>query len=261
MQISLTYLSFSNIFYKILMVIIMQRYFVDKIDDRFILSENDFHHIKNVMRIKENDNIICVYDNRSYLCKIQYTFNTYQIIVEEEVTKDVELNKEVLLYQALIKNDKFDLVVQKATELGTSKIIPTIFNRSIIKIDSSKKDNKLSRYEKIVKEACEQSHRQSMPMVCDYINVKKIKLDDDTLGLMAYENNGDFTSLHNTLKDISSYKKIAIVIGPEGGFCDDEVNYLTSIGFKNVSLGKRILRSETASMFLLSVVSHYLEGM
>ena len=239
----------------------MQRYFVNKIEDKFILSDSDFHHIKNVMRIKENDNIICVYNNHSYLCKIKYENNSYQIIVIEEVTKDVELNKEVLLYQALIKNDKFDLVVQKSTELGVSKIIPTVFNRSIIKVDSSKKDNKLFRYEKIVKEACEQSHRQIMPEVCDYTSVKNIKLDQDTLGLMAYENNGDFKSLFNTLNDTSKYNRIAIVIGPEGGFCDDEVKYLTSIGFKSVSLGKRILRSETASMYLLSVISHYLEGM
>ena len=72
---------------------------------------------------------------------------------------------------------------------------------------------------------------------------------------------GDFKSLFNALNDTSKYNKIAIVIGPEGGFCEDEVKYLTSIGFKSVSLGKRILRSETASMYLLSVISHYLEGM
>ena len=238
----------------------MQRYFVEKINEKFILSDSDFHHIKNVMRVKNNENIVCVFDNHSYLCKINYTATSYELEVVEEISKDVELTKQVILYQALIKNDKFDLVIQKSTELGVSKIVPTIFSRSVVKVDESKKDNKLSRYEKIVKEACEQSRRQSLPFIDNYIKVKSIKLDDDTLGLIAYENNGDYKSLSNALNELDKYKKVAIVIGPEGGFSDDEVAYLQSIGFKNVSLGKRILRSETASMFLLSVIAHYIEG-
>lgn len=238
----------------------MQRYFVKKENDKFILSESDFHHIKNVMRMKNNDEMICVYDNHSFLCAINYINNSYEIKILNEITKDVELNKQVILYQALIKNDKFDLVMQKATELGVSDIVPTIFSRSVVKVDDNKKDNKLVRYERIVKEACEQSHRQIMPKIHQYINVKNITLDEDTLGLIAYENNGDFSSFYNSLKDVENYKKIAIVIGPEGGFSDDEVKYLTSIGFKNVSLGKRILRSETASMYALSVIAFYLEG-
>ena len=239
----------------------MQRYFVNKIDNEFILSDSDFHHIKNVMRIKNNGNIICGYDNHSYLCEITYFNDSYKIGICEEITNDVELNKQIILYQALIKNDKFDLVIQKATELGVSSIVPTIFSRSVIKVDDSKKDNKISRYEKIVKEACEQSHRQILPTIQNYIKVKNITLDDDTLGLIAYENNGIINSLYNELKNIDKYQKIAIVVGPEGGFSDDEVSYLKQVGFKSVSLGKRILRSETASMFLLSVLSHYIEGM
>ena len=238
----------------------MQRYFVSKVNDKFVLSDNDFHHIKNVMRIKNNDHIVCVYDNHSYICQINYIANNYELNIIEEITKDVELNKQVILYQALIKNDKFDLVIQKSTELGVSTIVPTVFSRSVVKVDDSKKDNKLFRYEKIVKEACEQSRRQSLPFIDNYTKVKNIKLDDDTLGLIAYENNGDYKSLSNALNELDKYNKVAIVIGPEGGFSEDEVSYLQSIGFKNVSLGKRILRSETASMYLLSVLAFYIEG-
>ena len=128
-----------------------------------------------------------MYDNHSYLCEITYFNDSYKIGICEEITNDVELNKQIILYQALIKNDKFDLVMQKATELGVSSIVPTIFSRSVIKVDDSKKDNKISRYEKIVKEACEQSHRQILPTIQNYIKVKNITLDDDTLGLIAYE--------------------------------------------------------------------------
>ena len=99
-----------------------------------------------------------------------------------------------------------------------------------------------------------------LPNIHSYQKVKTIKLDEDTLGLIAYENNGDYASFNNALKDIDNYNKIAIVIGPEGGFSNDEVEYLVKIGFKNISLGKRILRSETASMYALSVISFYLES-
>ena len=238
----------------------MQRYFVSKENENFILSNSDFHHVKDVMRIKNDGQLICVYENKSYLCSINYFENGYKINVIEEITKDVELNKKVILYQAVIKNDKFDLVIQKATELGVTDIVPTIFSRSVVKVDDSKKDNKLNRYEKIVKEACEQSHRLVLPMIHNYQKVKTIKLDEDTLGLIAYENNGDYASFKNALLDVDKYSKVAIVIGPEGGFSNDEVDYLVKNGFKNISLGKRILRSETASMYALSVLSFYLES-
>ena len=238
----------------------MQRYFVSKENENFILSNSDFHHVKDVMRIKNDGQLICVYENKSYLCSINYFENGYKINVIEEITKDVELNKKVILYQAVIKNDKFDLVIQKATELGVTDIVPTIFSRSVVKVDDSKKDNKLNRYEKIVKEACEQSHRLVLPVIHNYQKVKTIKLDEDTLGLIAYENNGDYASFKNALLDVDKYNKVAIVIGPEGGFSNDEVDYLVKNGFKNISLGKRILRSETASMYALSVIANYLEG-
>ena len=238
----------------------MQRYFVSKENNNFILKDSDLHHIKNVMRLKSGDNIICVYENHSYLCSINYTKENYSITVLDNLSKDVELDKKVILYQALIKNDNFDLVVQKATEIGASIIVPTIFKRSVIKIDNNKKDSKIERYNKIVKEASEQSHRQKLPTIAQYINVKDIKLDKNTLGLMAYENNQDSYSFKNSLYELDGYQNIAVVIGPEGGFEQDELDYLLSVGFKSISLGKRILRSETAAIYALSVISYYLEG-
>ncbi|MDY2888177.1 MAG: RsmE family RNA methyltransferase [Candidatus Caccosoma sp.] len=238
----------------------MQRYFVSKKNDKFILTDLDLHHIKDVMRIKSNGEIICVYDNKSYLCTITYNNSAYDIKIINERDNDVELSKDVILYQAVIKNEKFDLVVQKSCELGVKEIVPTIFERSVVKIDNKNIENKLNRYNKIIKEACEQSHRQVLANIKPFINVKDIKEDDDTLKIMAYENNNDKHSLKNVLNKIDNYKKIAIVIGPEGGFTIDEVNYLLSVGFISVSLGKRILRSETASIALLAIIASYLEG-
>ena len=277
----------------------MQRYFVSKENDKLILSNEDKHHIKDVMRIKNNGQVVCVFDNSSYICEVSYVNNDIDLKIIKEIRNDVELRKNVILYQALIKNDKFDLVIQKATELGVSTIYPTVFSRSVVKVEkdkmdkkidrynkiiqkacelgvsdiyptsftrsvvkveSSKVENKMVRYNKIIKEACEQSRRQILPTFHNYISVFDITLSDDTLGLIAYENNNNFYSFDEALKDVESYDKVAIVIGPEGGFTTQEVKHLQNIGFKNISLGKRILRSETATMYALSVVGFHLEG-
>ena len=124
----------------------MQRYFVKKENEKIVLSSQDLHHIKDVMRIKSNGQIVCVFDNASYLCKIEYDNDSYDVKIIEEITKDVELPKDVILYQALIKNDKFDLVIQKATELGVSMIYPTIFSRSVVKVEKDKMDKKLDSH-------------------------------------------------------------------------------------------------------------------
>jgi 16S rRNA (uracil1498-N3)-methyltransferase len=238
----------------------MQRYFVTKENDKFILSSDDIHHIKDVMRIKNNGQIVCVFNNSSYVCEVNYLSSGIDLKVVKEISNDVELNKSVILYQALIKNDKFDFVIQKACELGVSDIYPTAFTRSVVKVESNKVENKMIRYNKIIKEACEQSRRQILPTFHNYINVFDILLPEDTLGLIAYENNNNFSSFDEALKDLNQYKKVAIVIGPEGGFTSEEVKYLQKVGFKNISLGKRILRSETAAMYALSVVGFHLEG-
>lgn len=236
----------------------MQRYFVNKENEEFILQDSDFHHIKDVMHIKNNGQIICIYDNKSYLCSITYNKNSYQIKVLNDISKDAECSKQIILYQALIRNEKFDLVVQKATELGVSEIVPTSCQRSVIKIENNKENDKLNRYNKIIKEASEQSHRQVLAKCNRYTTIKDIKLDKDTLGILAYENETDKLSLKDSLNNLNSYQKIALVIGPEGGFTIDEITYLLNIGFKSVSLGKTILRSETAAIYLLSVVNYVL---
>lgn len=239
----------------------MQHYFVKKENEKFYLEDSDFHHVKNVMRLKNHDKIICINDNQKYLCEIIFTKDSYLLNVLEQLDNTQELKIDVCLYQALIKNDKFDLVIQKATELGVSKIIPTICKRSIIKVEDNKKESKIQRYQKIVKEACEQSQRSFIPTIENFLDLKDITLGEDTLGLIAYENNEDYLSLYNALKDLKKYKKIAFVIGPEGGFEEKEVKQLLDKGFKSVSLGARILRSETASIYALSVASFVIESM
>ncbi len=238
----------------------MQHYFVKKENNNFRFNYNDFHHVKDVMRLKNNDEIICIFENKSFLCNILYTNNDYKINVIKELENDNELPIDIILYQALIKNDKFDLIIQKACELGVKEIYPLITSRSVVKIDKDNLNKKIMRYEKIVKEAAEQSTRLVCPSINEPINIKDIEIEKDTLPIIAYEKDQNVFSLQNILKDVKSYKKVAIVIGPEGGFSIEEINMLLNKGFKEVSLGKRILRAETASFFAISIISHYIEG-
>ena len=238
----------------------MQHYFVKKENNNLRFNYNDFHHVKDVMRLKNNDEIICIFENKSYLCNILYTNNDYKINVIKELESDNELPIDIILYQALIKNDKFDLILQKACELGVKEIYPLVTSRSVVKIDKDNLNKKIMRYEKIVKEAAEQSTRLVCPSINDPINIKDIEVDNETLPIIAYEKDPNVFSLQTTLKNVKSYKKVAIVIGPEGGFSKEEVDILLGKGFKEVSLGKRILRAETASFFAISVIAHYIEG-
>lgn len=238
----------------------MQRYFTTKKNEKMILEDGDFHHIKDVMRIKSGEQIICVCENKTYLCNIIYDNKEYEINIIKEIDNKTELKKKVVLYQALIRNENLDLVIQKACELGATDFYPTIFNRNVVKITDDKKENKINRFRKIAKEAAEQSHRESLMEIHDFIDVNDIKKDKDELALLAYENNNDVYILEKSLNNINDYNKISIVIGPEGGIDNNEVNNLMNKGFINVSLGKRILRSETAAMFSLSLISFYLEG-
>lgn len=240
----------------------MQRYFVTEKNGQLELQAGDEHHIKNVMRLKNKDQVICLCNGKSYLCEINDRDQKICLRIVEELKQDTELSKELILYQAVIKNDHFDLVVQKATELGVKQIVPTICERSVVKVDNEKTENKkLMRYEKIVKEASEQSHRNDLCTISPYCQLKKISLPKDTLGLLAFEGNGNIHSFPEALKLLPQYEKIAVIVGPEGGFTKEEVHYLQSIGFINISLGKRILRSETASLYALSVLAFYLEGL
>lgn len=238
----------------------MQHYFVKKINHQFILEDTDFHHVKNVMRMKSKDQLVCIYNQKSYLCEINFSTTSYTISMIKELDESKELPIAIELYQALIKNDKFDFIVQKATEIGVAKIIPTICARSIVKVDKAKQVNKLQRYQKIMKEACEQSRRTFIPQMSGYCNLKDIYLDNDTLGIIAYENQNQPQTFHHVLKELKNYKKVAIVIGPEGGFVENEIKLLIQKGFHCVSLGNRILRSETAAIYALSVVAYTLEG-
>lgn len=239
----------------------MQRYFIESEnfkENLIRISGNAFHHIKNVMRFKIADEIIVVnYCKEVFLTKI-IEFNKNDCVVEIVRKIDqVDSGLNLTIAQSLIKRDNFELVLQKITELGVTKIIPLETKRSIIKIeDFSKKKN---RYEMIVKEASEQSERVSLPVITDLTSISEIDYSEYDLVLVAYARNDQDKSISKEFRDISIDTKVIVLIGPEGGFSNEELKYLKDKA-KFVSLGNTILRSETAAIYVASVYRYQMEN-
>jgi len=234
----------------------MQHYFVnEKKEDYFIFDKETMHHIINVMRMRNNDNIICVYQKEFYNAKIEINGKEVVARIVDKLDINNELNVHINLIYGIPKGEKLDLVLQKATELGVKEITLLNSERSIVKFDNSKLKSKFERYNKIIKNAAEQSKRNIIPHLNEPINIDDISLGD--INLIAYEEESinNQSSLFKILNSNLNNKKINIVVGPEGGFSENEVNYLEKKGYIRVSLGKRILRSETACIDLISIIA------
>lgn len=231
----------------------MQRYFSNsKETGKLFLINDDIYHITRVMRMKDNDKIEVIYNNDLYICNIIINELPWVNIVSKEEGK-IE-DKEIILAIPLLKEQKMDLVLQKATELGVTKIIPVIMERSIVKLDDSKEVKKIDRWLKICKEASEQSKRNSIPVISNIMTLKELVKEEGikiVCSTIEKENN-----LKKFLTEHKNYDKIIIVVGPEGGISSKEEEYLVSEGFTRVSLGKRIMRVETVPIFILSALNY-----
>ena len=234
----------------------MQRYFASKSGNKAILEDGDVHHLLHVMRAKSGEEIEVVADGKLY-SSIVKSLSPLDIEISYEIPLDSELKSEVTLFFALAKGDKIDFVVQKATELGVSKIILIKTERNVVKYDDKNIEHKLERFRKIAKEASEQSHRLKVPEIVGVVDINNIpdELLSD-INLLAYEKEAGNTS---SFYDNITNQSISVMIGPEGGFSEKEVNKLVSKGFRLISLGKRILRTETAAVYALSVIGFLLE--
>ena len=236
----------------------MQRYFASLLDKEHIrLESEDEHHLLHVMRMKKDDEIEVVANDKLFLCRIENT-NPLNIYIVHEIASDVELNEDITLLFALTKGDRTDLVVQKATELGVKKIALIQSERTVVRYEEKDIAKKCARYQKIMKEASEQSHRLVVPTLLGIYNLKKLPKEVySDLNYVAYEK--DANDVEGSFKGLEKGKSITILVGPEGGFSEEEINMLTAQGFIRTSLGKRILRAETAAIYALSVIGYLLE--
>ena len=237
----------------------MQRYFVNKINNQIVFQDSDIHHILHVMRMKKGEQIEVVLDGALYCATIDAT-NPLEVSLTYSIPSDSEIDRDVTLFYALAKGDKIDLVVQKATELGAKRIILLATERCVVKWEEKETAKKLERFKKIIKEASEQSHRLIIPEIVGVYSLNNLPTDllCDT-NLFAYEKEAGKTSSFDEVLN-NSKESVGILVGPEGGFSNNEAEMVTKeLNFIPVSLGKRILRSETAAIYALSVIGFYLE--
>ena len=233
----------------------MQRYFAkEKNGDYFILGSDDLYHIRTVMRMKDNDKIYVVYEKTTYICCLENVKKDILVKIEETLKNDNKNNIQVTLFLPLLKEQKMDLVIQKATELGISKIVPMKTSRSIIRLEEGKESKKLDRWRRISKEASEQAHRETIPEIEEVIDISEVKhLPGLNIVCSTVEKEKNIKYILQNNRD---YDKINIVIGPEGGLSEKEENRLKEIGYIPVTLGNNIMRVETVPIFVLSIVNY-----
>lgn len=245
----------------------MNRFFVDDpgafSDRSVVITGEDVNHVKNVLRLKENDELI-VSDGRGrdYHCRISG-------ITNEEVVADIcdicdnfsELSTEITLFQGFPKGDKMELIIQKTVELGVTRIVPVMTKRTVVKLDDKKAKKKTERYNMIAESAAKQSGRGMIPEVTMPVSFAEAvsmaeKLD---MNIIPYEEAEGVEYSRNIIKSIKGKKSLGIFIGPEGGFAREEVEKALDAGASAVTLGHRILRTETAGMAVISIIMFELE--
>lgn len=232
----------------------MQRYFAKEIkDSNVILEDTDIHHIKTVMRMKVNDKIEVIFNEKLYICTIE-NIDKVKLKIEKIEEENNELDTEIIVALGLVKEQKMDLILQKLTELGVTKIIPVSMERSIVKLDNKKEEKKLVRWNMICKEASEQSKRNIVPIVTKVVNIKELSNINADLKLVCSVSEKD-NMIYNYIEK-GNYNSILLVIGPEGGISSKEEEYLKSNSFELVSFGNLVLRVETACIYIASVLNY-----
>lgn len=231
----------------------MQRFFVsESLENKnsFVLPEAIKHQCKVVLRYKEGQAIVLV---DPYRGEAQAKLHIEQDLWTAHLTSYTlveDTDVEITLIQAMIRKEKWEYVLQKATELGVSRIIPLISSRSIVKWDIDDAQHKMARYRKILQEAAEQSHQARIPILETPITLNDVIRYTSDVNVVAYENE-DTLALKHYLKPCRS---ISVLIGPEGGISSDEHVKLREMGFTSVHLGPRILRAETAGLVAITII-------
>lgn len=245
----------------------MYHFFVDKnniVDKTVIIEGQDFNHIKNVLRMREGEEISVGNgeDENEYRCAIE-RFEDDRVICKLLFIKEanVELPSKVILYQCLPKADKMEMIIQKCVELGVSEVIPVASKRCVVKLDDKKASSKISRWQAIAEAAGKQSKRAYVPLIGQVISFKDAVKDSARadVKLIPYELAEGMEATKEAFDTIKEGKTIAVFIGPEGGFDESEIDEAVNSGIKPISLGRRILRTETAGMTVLAWIGYKLE--
>ncbi|WP_028236052.1 RsmE family RNA methyltransferase [Pseudobutyrivibrio sp. MD2005] len=237
----------------------MQQIFVNEtpVDNKFIITGEDMHHLVRVVRLKRGEvirvSVSSTGDN--YLCSVSDITDKELTVDVNEQVPSTELPNRIYLFQAIPKGDRMETIIEKCVELGVYEIIPVQMKNCIVKLDDKKKKSKLARYNTVAATAAKQSKRSIIPEVHDFMTFKEAynyALDLDVL-LLPFESKNGMKDTFDVLDSLEKGQSIGIFIGPEGGFDSSEID-LVQDTCKLISLGKRILRTDTAAICTLSML-------
>ncbi len=244
----------------------MQHFFVTPSqvkDERIIVEGSDVNHMKNVLRIRCGEEVmISDGNNLQYRCAVErYEEEKAFLQIMEKRQADTELSSRIYLFQGLPKQDKMELIVQKAVELGAYRVIPVSTRRAVVKLDEKKAKKKVERWRQIAESAAKQAGRGYIPKVEPVMSYREAleyakKLD---VIFIPYELERDLKETKKAIEAVRTGQSVAVFIGPEGGFEKEEVEAALVQGAKAITLGRRILRTETAGLTMLSVLMFHLE--
>lgn len=229
------------------------------------ITGGDVNHIKNVLRMKPGEEIAVSngVDNREYRCAIEElgedAVHCRLLFVKED---GLELPAKVYLFQGLPKADKMELIIQKAVELGVYEVIPVATRRAVVKLEPKKAASKIARWNAIAEAAAKQSKRRIIPQVTDCMSFKQAVEYAAAMDvkLIPYELSQGMTETRRLIEGVKAGQSVAVFIGPEGGFGEEEIALAKEAGIIPVTLGKRILRTETAGFTVLAWLMYQLEG-
>ena len=249
----------------------MQRFFVEphQIDEaahQIHIIGTDVNHISNVLRMKQGEEVwISDGGQKEYRCAIE-AFSADEVLLHIIYAQepDYELPSRIYLFQGLPKSDKMEVILQKAVELGAAGVIPVATRNAVVKLDAKKAEAKIRRWQAIAESAAKQSKRSYIPQVGPVMSLKEafsyIEEQKFDLRMIPYELEKGMDGTKTVLEALAPGQQVAVFIGPEGGFDEEEIQLALKMGVKPVSLGKRILRTETAGPAILALLMMKLEG-
>ncbi len=226
----------------------------------FSLCGGDYNHIVNVLRMKKGDRFIISCEGKGNLCEITEVYDDYLVAdIIQENFNDTQLPLKIYLFQGLPKGDKMELIIQKCVELGVFEIIPVEMENCVVKLDDKKKKSKISRWQSISESAAKQSKCNIIPRISPVLSYNDALKKAEGLDcvLVPYECAEGMVATKNALKALKKEQSVGIFIGSEGGFSEKEIKKAEDKGFKIISLGKRILRTETAAITAVGMCMLY----
>lgn len=231
-------------------------------DGRVRITGPDVNHIRNVLRMKPGE-WVRVSDETDFCgqCRVEKLLEDRIVLTVEEKVRSTELPAEITLFQGLPKGDKMEWIVQKNTELGVSRIVPVAMKRSVVRLDGKKVADRVSRWQAVAQSAGKQAGRTRLPDVSPVISFSQALKEADGMDLLLlpYESAEGMAAARERLASARPGMRIGILIGPEGGFEPSEVETAVQAGWKVLSLGPRILRTETAGMTVAAALMLMLE--